>query len=64
MTFRKTKLNELERKHGVPSVRRPNQAKEKLVQAVLDEAARDLAQNNSPNFVKTKLRTQGIQVPR
>ncbi|KAJ6507923.1 hypothetical protein C8R47DRAFT_62272 [Mycena vitilis] len=59
-----TKLNQLERKLEIPSVRRTPAPREVATQAVLDEVEKDVAQSNGPNYVKAKLKDKLIMVPR
>jgi hypothetical protein len=63
MLTRKTKLNELERKFSVPSVRKPPRADEAR-QAVVDEVERDVHRRNGPLYIKSKLKDRGIMIPR
>ena len=54
MLTRKTKLNELERKFAIPSVRKPPRADEAR-QAIIDEVEKDVNQRNGPLYqVKTE----------
>lgn len=62
--FRLTKLNELERRLDIPSVKRQKKTKEELAQAVIDEVSKDISQRNGPNYVKDVLRIKGIYVAR
>lgn len=61
---RKSKLNELERRLGIPSVRKSQLAAEEVVQLVIDEVEKDVTQNNGPNYIKAKLKDKDIKVPR
>ncbi|KAF9522685.1 hypothetical protein CPB83DRAFT_822529, partial [Crepidotus variabilis] len=57
-----TKLNELEHRLDIPSVKRQKKTKEELAQAVIDEVSKDISQRNGPNYVKDVLRIKGIYV--
>ncbi|KAF9521418.1 hypothetical protein CPB83DRAFT_872218 [Crepidotus variabilis] len=59
-----TKLNEFERKFGILSVRRQHLSTKQQTQAILDEAQKDVTQNNSPNYIKGILRMKQVPVPR
>ena len=63
MLTRKTKLNELERKFAIPSVRKPPRADEAR-QAIIDEVEKDVNQRNGPLYIKSKLKDKGIMIPR
>jgi len=60
---RKTKLNELERKFSIPSVRKPPRAGEAR-QAVVDEVDKDPNRGNGPLYIKSKLKDKGVMIPR
>ncbi|KDR78005.1 hypothetical protein GALMADRAFT_155034 [Galerina marginata CBS 339.88] len=60
----KTKLNEIERRLEIPSVRRKKLAAEEVVQLVMDEVEKDVTQNNGPNYIKAKLKDKDIKIPR
>ncbi|KAJ6489689.1 hypothetical protein C8R47DRAFT_977824 [Mycena vitilis] len=64
LSIRTTKLNEIERRLEIPSVRRTRVPREVAVQAVADEMDKDLMRNNGPNFVKSKLKDKLIMIPR
>ncbi|KAJ6535294.1 hypothetical protein DFH09DRAFT_1249931 [Mycena vulgaris] len=49
-----TKLNELERRFEIPSVRRTPAAREVATQAIYAEVAKDVTQSNGPNYVKSR----------
>ncbi|KAJ7874312.1 hypothetical protein B0H14DRAFT_3083423 [Mycena olivaceomarginata] len=53
-----TKLNQLEKQLDIPSVR------QMAAQAIADEVDKDTAQQNGPNYVKSKLKDKLIMVPR
>ncbi|KAJ7767045.1 hypothetical protein DFH07DRAFT_737051 [Mycena maculata] len=57
-------LNRIERRLGIPSVRRLKLPREDATQAILDEVDQDIAQNNGPRFVKDKLADKLILIPR
>ncbi|KAJ7512411.1 hypothetical protein B0H11DRAFT_1698749 [Mycena galericulata] len=59
-----TKLNEIERRLEIPSVRRTPAAAEIAAQAVSDEVEKDVSQSNGPNYVKARLKDQLIMVKR
>ncbi|KAJ7453495.1 hypothetical protein FB451DRAFT_1050178 [Mycena latifolia] len=59
-----TKLNQLEKKFAIPSVRRTPAPREIAVQAVYDEVAKDVTQGNGPNYVKSRLKDQLVIVKR
>ncbi|KAJ7156233.1 hypothetical protein C8R46DRAFT_429357 [Mycena filopes] len=59
-----TKLNQLEKKLEIPSVRRTPAPREVAAQAIADEVDKDTAQQNGPNYVKSKLKDKLIMVPR
>ncbi|KAK7012499.1 hypothetical protein R3P38DRAFT_2550327 [Favolaschia claudopus] len=65
-TFSIAKLNQIERRLEIPSVRRDSRTRphEATVQAILDEVEQDVTQNNGPRFVKDKLKDKGIMVSR
>lgn len=63
MLTRKTKLNELERKFAILSVRKPPRADEAR-QAIIDEVEKDVNQRNGPLYIKSKLKDKGIMIPR
>lgn len=63
LELRKTKLNELERKFSIPSVRKPPGSDEAR-QAIIDEVNKDPNQGNGPLYVKSKLKDKGIMIPR
>jgi hypothetical protein len=60
---RKTKLNELERKFAIPSVRKPPRADEAR-QAIIDEVEKDVNHRNGPIYIKSRLKDKGIMIPR
>lgn len=60
----KSKLNELERRFGIPSVRRKKLAPEEEIQVVLDEVEQDVTQHNGPNYFKGRLKDRDIKIPR
>ncbi|KAJ7123737.1 hypothetical protein C8R44DRAFT_840569 [Mycena epipterygia] len=64
LSIRTTKLNQLERKLEIPSVRRTPAPRELAAQAVSDEVDRDVSQGNGPNYVKSRLKDQLIMVKR
>ncbi|KAJ7895785.1 hypothetical protein B0H13DRAFT_2234542 [Mycena leptocephala] len=64
LSIRTTKLNEIERRLEIPSVRRTPAAREIVAQAVAGEMDKDVMQNNGPNFVKSKLKDKLIMAPR
>jgi len=64
LPFRTTKLNQLERKFKIPSVKRPYLGNEVIVQAVVDEVGKDIMQNNGPGYIKSKLKDKHVMVPR
>ncbi|KAJ7842678.1 hypothetical protein B0H14DRAFT_3691662 [Mycena olivaceomarginata] len=64
LSIRTSKLNEIERRLEIPSVRRTPAAREIVAQAVADEMDKDVMQNNGPNFVKSKLKDKLIMAPR
>jgi hypothetical protein len=57
-------LNKIERRLGIPSVRRSKLPQEEATQAILDEVDQDIVQNNGPHFVKDKLTDKLILIPR
>ncbi|KII92854.1 hypothetical protein PLICRDRAFT_104049 [Plicaturopsis crispa FD-325 SS-3] len=59
-----SKLNQLERKLAIPSVRRQIVPPEQVQQAILDEVEKDVTNSNGPNFIKGKLKDQHIMAPR
>ncbi|KAJ6464706.1 hypothetical protein DFH09DRAFT_1254597 [Mycena vulgaris] len=59
-----TKLNELERRLEIPSVRRTPAAREVATQAIYDEVAKDVTQSNGPSYVKSRLKDKLIMVKR
>ncbi|KAF7440091.1 hypothetical protein PC9H_000434 [Pleurotus ostreatus] len=59
-----SKLNQLERKFNIPSLRRCAPSVDIVRQAVVDEVDKDVAQRNGPAFVTGKLRLMGIMTPR
>ncbi|KAJ7687071.1 hypothetical protein B0H14DRAFT_3101474 [Mycena olivaceomarginata] len=59
-----TKLNQLEKQLDIPSVRRTPAPREMAAQAIADEVDKDTAQQNGPNYVKSKLKDKLIMVPR
>jgi len=63
LQLRKTKLNELERKFEIPSVRKPPRADEAR-QAIIDEVEKDVNHRNGPIYIKSKLKDKGIMIPR
>lgn len=63
-SLRKSKLNQFESQFNIPSVRRPQLAREEIVQLVVDEVEKDVTQNNGPNYVKAKFKDNDIKVPR
>lgn len=50
--------------HQVSTVRKPRKATEHVIQAIVDEAEKDLNQMNGPQFVKDRLKDRGIFVSR
>ncbi|KAJ7021265.1 hypothetical protein C8F04DRAFT_1314842 [Mycena alexandri] len=64
LSIRTTKLNDIERRLEIPSVRRTRAPREVAAQAVADEMDKDIAQNNGPNFVKSKLTNKLVMVTR
>ncbi|KAJ7885240.1 hypothetical protein B0H13DRAFT_2235309 [Mycena leptocephala] len=64
LSIHTTKLNEIEKRLKIPSVRRTPAAREVVAQAVADEMDKDVMQNNGPNFVKSKLKDKLIMAPR
>jgi hypothetical protein len=62
-----TKLNQIERRLKIPSVKRDTtrtRPHEETVQAIIDEAEKDVSQNNGLRFIKDKLKDKLIMVPR
>ncbi|KAJ7170403.1 hypothetical protein C8R43DRAFT_1152952 [Mycena crocata] len=64
LTIGTTKLNQIENRLGIPSVRRTPAPREVAAQAVADELEKDVTQSNGPNFVKSRLKDQFIMVKR
>lgn len=62
--IRLSKLNQLEQKFNIPSLRRCAPSVDIVRQAVVDEVDKDVAQRNGPAFVTGKLRLKGIMTPR
>ncbi|KAF5340250.1 hypothetical protein D9611_007779 [Ephemerocybe angulata] len=60
----KTKLNELEREYGIPSVRRPGKTTEEINKMVVGEIKKDTNMQRGPVALKSLLRDQGTMVPR
>ncbi|KAK7037438.1 hypothetical protein VNI00_011189 [Paramarasmius palmivorus] len=58
------KLRSLEKELQIATVRRNPLPKEHLMQAIIDEVDKDLAQRNSANYVKDQLRLRNIMVKR
>ncbi|KAJ7790046.1 hypothetical protein B0H14DRAFT_2277457, partial [Mycena olivaceomarginata] len=59
-----TKLNQLEKQLDIPSIRRTPAPREMAAQVIADEVDKDTAQQNGPNYVKSKLKDKLIMVPR
>ncbi|KAJ6566838.1 hypothetical protein B0H19DRAFT_1138688 [Mycena capillaripes] len=59
-----TKLNEIETRLKIPSVRKNPAPREVAAQAVADELDKDVLQNNGPNFIKSKLKDKLVMVKR
>ncbi|KAJ7814946.1 hypothetical protein B0H14DRAFT_3090047 [Mycena olivaceomarginata] len=59
-------VNQIERRLNIPSVKRDTRTRphEETVQAIIDEAEKDVSQNNGPRFIKDKLKDKLIMVPR
>ncbi|KAK7041212.1 hypothetical protein R3P38DRAFT_2512551 [Favolaschia claudopus] len=63
--FSIAKLNQIERRLQIPSVRRDSRDRpHETVQAIIDEVEQDIAQNNGPRFIKDKFKDKGLMVPR
>ncbi|KAJ3542600.1 hypothetical protein NMY22_g3454 [Coprinellus aureogranulatus] len=60
----KSKLNELERKYGVPTVRRPGKTQEELEDAIAEQVLKDEAMLRGPLSHKAILRNRLIMVKR
>ena len=60
---RKSKLNELERKFRVMSVRKPPPL-QVATQAVITEVLKNPAQTNGPSYIKDTLKDKGLAIPR
>lgn len=60
---RKSKLNELERKFHVMSVRKPPPL-QVATQAVISEVLKNPAQTNGPSYIKDTLKDMGLAIPR
>jgi len=60
---RKSKLNELERKFDVISVRKPPPL-QVATQAVISEVLMNPTQTNGPSYIKDALKDRGLAVPR
>ncbi|KAI0317797.1 hypothetical protein OF83DRAFT_1083382 [Amylostereum chailletii] len=66
LVIKRTKLNELEKRLSIPSVRKPPSF-DVAEEAVLNEVTRGGpagVEANGPRFIKTMLQTQGILIPR
>ncbi|KAJ7668107.1 hypothetical protein B0H17DRAFT_1142574 [Mycena rosella] len=61
---RTTKLNQIEKRLEILSVRRTPAAQELAAQAISDEVDKDVVQGNGPNYVKSRLKDQLIMVKR
>ncbi|KAJ7708008.1 hypothetical protein B0H14DRAFT_3119448 [Mycena olivaceomarginata] len=59
-----TKLNQIETRLNIPSVRKNPAPREVAAQAVADELDKDIMQNNGPNFIKSKLKDKLVMVKR
>lgn len=59
-----TKLNQIERRLNIPSVRRTAPPAEVAQQVVLDEIDKDIGNFNGPRYIKQKLKDKGIMLPR
>ncbi|KAF7359598.1 hypothetical protein MVEN_00683600 [Mycena venus] len=59
-----TKLNQIETRLKIPSVRKNPAPREVAAQAVADELDKDVMQNNGPNFIKSKLKDNLVMVKR
>ncbi|KAJ7884218.1 hypothetical protein B0H13DRAFT_2235367 [Mycena leptocephala] len=59
-----TKLNQIERRLKIPLIKRDTRTRpcEETVQAIIDEAEKDVSQNNGPRFIKDKLKDKLIMV--
>lgn len=62
--YRTTTLNILERRLGIPSVRRTPAGNESGRQAVLDELEKDVMNANAPRFIQERLRHKGVMLTR
>lgn len=60
---RKSKLNELERKFSIASVRKPPSL-QVATQAVISEVLTNPAQTNGPSYIKDTLKDKGLAIPR
>lgn len=61
---RTTKLNQIERRLNIPSVRRTAPPIEVARQNVLDKIDKDVGNFNGPRYVKQKLKDKGIMLPK
>ncbi|KAJ7826517.1 hypothetical protein B0H13DRAFT_2241110 [Mycena leptocephala] len=59
-----TRLNQIETRLEIPSVRKNPAPREVAAQAVADELDKDVMQTNGPNFIKSKLKDKLVMVKR